>query len=90
MMNMKKLKLFTLMMALLLLALPLAACKPETNDPEAPERKLTVDLDLTAEWNKVTTENSFVQGCVVVRKAFAEEHPAELAQFLKDYQADGG
>lgn len=87
MMNMKKLKLFTLMMALLLLALPLAACTPETTDPETPERKLTVDLDLTAEWNKVTTENSLVQGCVVVRKAFLEENPDAVAAFLHAYEA---
>lgn len=43
-------------------------------------------LDFTAEWNKVS-EGELVQGCIVVQKSFAEEHPAELAQFLKDYQA---
>lgn len=44
-------------------------------------------LDFTAEWNKVTDEGELVQGCIVVQKSFAEEHPAELAQFLKDYEA---
>lgn len=43
-------------------------------------------LDFTAEWNKVSA-GELVQGCIVVQKSFAEEHPAELAQFLKDYEA---
>ena len=43
-------------------------------------------LDFTAEWNKVG-DGELVQGCIVVQKSFAEEHPAELAQFLKDYEA---
>ena len=42
-------------------------------------------LDFTAEWNKVS-DGELVQGCIVVQKSFAEEHPAELAQFLKDYE----
>lgn len=48
---------------------------------------LSVALDLTAEWNKLNGENTLVQGCLVVNTAFAEEHPAEVAQFLKDYEA---
>ena len=43
-------------------------------------------LDFTAEWNKVG-DGELVQGCIVVQKSFAEAHPAELAQFLKDYEA---
>ncbi|MBQ7320655.1 MAG: ABC transporter substrate-binding protein [Clostridia bacterium] len=43
-------------------------------------------LDFTAEWNRVS-DGELVQGCIVVQKSFAEEHPAELAQFLKDYEA---
>jgi NitT/TauT family transport system substrate-binding protein len=46
-----------------------------------------VAMDLTAEWNKVSPENSLVQGCIVVRKEFAEQHPAEVAAFLKEYEA---
>lgn len=49
--------------------------------------KLTVALDLTEEWNQVAPEGSLVQGCVVVRREFAEAHPAEVAQFLKEYEA---
>ncbi|MBQ7693067.1 MAG: ABC transporter substrate-binding protein [Oscillospiraceae bacterium] len=48
---------------------------------------LTVALDLTAEWDKVMEPGSLVQGCVVVRREFAEEHPEAVARFLKDYEA---
>ena len=48
---------------------------------------LQVALDLTAEWDKVSEPGSLVQGCVVVRTAFAAEHPEELAKFLEDYAA---
>ena len=48
---------------------------------------LKVALDLTAEWDKVFEAGSLVQGCVVVRRAFAEEHPSEVAAFLEDYRA---
>ena len=48
---------------------------------------LQVALDLTEEWDRVSEPGSLVQGCVVVRAAFADEHPAELAKFLEDYEA---
>ena len=50
-------------------------------------KTLNVALDLTAEWDKVFTPGSLAQGCVVVRKAFADEHPAEVAAFLAEYEA---
>ena len=49
--------------------------------------KLSVSLDLTDEWNKCFTEGSLVQGCIVIRKAFAEKHPNEVARFLAEYEA---
>ena len=48
---------------------------------------LTAALDLTAEWDKVAPAGSLVQGCVVVRKAFADAHPNEVKAFLTEYQA---
>jgi NitT/TauT family transport system substrate-binding protein len=48
---------------------------------------LTVALDLTAEWDAVEPAGSLVQGCVVVRTSFAQEHPAEVAAFLDEYGA---
>ena len=48
---------------------------------------LTVALDLTAEWDKVSQPGSLVQGCVVVRKVFAEENPDAVSAFLREYGA---
>lgn len=45
-----------------------------------------IALDLTAEWEKVS-DASLVQGCLVVRKAFADEHPEVLKSFLEEYAA---
>ena len=53
--------------------------------PLAPRNLTTVDL--TAEWDKVSETGSLVQGCVVVRKAFADEHPNEVKAFLDEYKA---
>ena len=44
-----------------------------------------VAIDLTEEWEKLYGENTLVQGCLVVNKAFAEEHKAEIKKFLRDY-----
>ncbi len=49
--------------------------------------KLITALDLTEEWDKVSEPGSLVQGCVVVRKDFAEAHPNEISAFLTDYNA---
>lgn len=48
---------------------------------------LTNAMDLTAEWDKVCTPGSLVQGCVVVRKAFLEAHPEIVSNFLKAYKS---
>ena len=48
---------------------------------------LTNAMDLTAEWDKVCTPGSLVQGCVVVRKAFLEAHPEAVSNFLKAYKS---
>ena len=48
---------------------------------------ISVALDLTQEWESQFGENTLVQGCLVVNTAFADEHPAEIAQFLADYKA---
>ena len=45
-----------------------------------------IALDMTAEWSKVS-DYELVQGCIIVRKDFAEEYPEALQQFLTDYEA---
>ncbi|MBQ9780615.1 MAG: ABC transporter substrate-binding protein [Clostridia bacterium] len=47
---------------------------------------LSVDLDLTAEWDKCSTPGSLAQGCIVVRTAFAQEHPEAVKSFLAEYE----
>lgn len=42
-------------------------------------------VDITAEWNKVSDE-PLVQGCLVVRTRFAEEHPDAVRAFLAAYE----
>ncbi|MBO4416469.1 MAG: ABC transporter substrate-binding protein [Lachnospiraceae bacterium] len=44
-------------------------------------------LDLTAEWEKTGAEGALTMGCVIVRKAFADEHPGVVETFLEDYKA---
>ena len=59
-----------------------SAAKNAENGPT-----LTTAMDLTAEWNKVSQEGSLVQGCVVVRRAFLEQYPAAVENFLQEYKA---
>ncbi len=44
-------------------------------------------MDLTAEWDKVNTPGSLVQGCVVVRTEYLDANPEKVEAFLKDYKA---
>ena len=92
-------KIITLTLAVLIL-FSFAACNTPSNDEgsasssgtetsgtSANNDKVSVALDLTKEWEAVNGKNTLVQGCLVVNTKFAEEHPAEVAQFLKDYEA---
>ena len=46
-----------------------------------------IALDLTEEWNKKSTNTQLVQGCLVVRKEFAEAYPETVSTFLNEYNA---
>ena len=46
----------------------------------------TLSLDLTEQW-KLVSDQELVQGCVVVRKAFADEFPGSVNSFLEEYEA---
>lgn len=49
--------------------------------------KLSVALNLTTAWTEAFGESAaLAQGCVVVRTEFAEQHPAEVAAFLREYE----
>ncbi len=60
--------------------------EPMVTIAKSANKDLKVALDLTEEWEKVYGENSLMQGCIVVRTAWAEAHPKELEGFLKDYE----
>ena len=59
-----------------------SAAKSAENGPT-----LTTAMDLTVEWNKVAQDGSLVQGCVVVRRAFLEQYPEAVENFLAEYKA---
>ena len=48
---------------------------------------LRVALDLTKEWDALGNGSQLITGGLLVRKAFAEEHPEALAAFLEEYAA---
>lgn len=48
--------------------------------------KLSVALDITAEWNKNFPENSLMQGCIVARTEFIDKYPEALEDFLSKYK----
>lgn len=48
---------------------------------------LRVALDLTKEWDSLDNGSQLITGGLVVRKAFAEEHPEAMAAFLEEYAA---
>ncbi len=63
----------------------IAVSKAQTATPAV---TVNIDLDLTAEWDKLPGKaGTLVQGCVVVRTAFLEEHPEAVANFLTAYEA---
>ncbi len=63
----------------------IAVSKGKTATPAV---DVKVALDLTAEWDKLPGKaGTLVQGCVVVRTAFLEEHPEAVANFLTAYEA---
>jgi NitT/TauT family transport system substrate-binding protein len=48
---------------------------------------LRVEMDLTEQWDQVQPQGSLVQGCVAVRREFAEQHPEQVKTFLEEYKA---
>ena len=61
--------------------------EPMVTIAKSANQALVTALDLTDEWEKAYGEGSLAQGCIVVRTEWAEAHPKELEEFLKDYKA---
>lgn len=48
---------------------------------------LRIALDLTEQWDALDTGSRLLTGALLVRSAFAEEHPEAVAAFLSEYAA---
>lgn len=60
--------------------------EPQVTSSLSGESSARVALNLTEEWGKVS-ETDVMQGCIVVRREFAEQYPEQLAEFLDAYRA---
>ena len=59
--------------------------EPKVTAAMTKNSSLKVAIDFTKEW-KVLTGTELVQGCIVARKAFIDEHPTAVENFLKAYE----
>ncbi len=48
---------------------------------------LGISINLTEEWDKLNLDSRLITGTLVVRAAFAEEHPELVKKFLEEYRA---
>lgn len=62
--------------------------EPNVTSIVAKNSEVRVALNMTEEWDKVTDNGSkLMMGCVIVRNAFAQEHPEAVEAFLTEYEA---
>lgn len=62
--------------------------EPKVTVIKSKNANINVALDITAEWEKACgKENTLVQGCIIVRTEFAENHPEVVEKFLTQYKA---
>jgi NitT/TauT family transport system substrate-binding protein len=54
---------------------------------QAQHPEIRTALDLNDAWNEVSPDSEIVTGAAIVRRAFAQEHPQAVADFLADYEA---
>ena len=59
--------------------------EPNVTSTLAGNDDLRIALNLTEEWNKVCS-TQLVQGVVIARKSFVNEHPEAIEQFLREYE----
>ena len=60
--------------------------EPKVTSVISKNADVRIALDVTEEFDKVSTAGSLVQGCIIARSEFIENHPAETAAFLKEYK----
>ncbi len=54
---------------------------------QAQHPEIRTAIDLNDAWNEVSPDSEIVTGVAIVRRAFAQEHPQAVADFLADYEA---
>ena len=59
--------------------------EPNVTSTLAGNDDLRIALNLTEEWHKVCS-TELVQGVVIARKSFVNEHPEAIEQFLREYE----
>ena len=59
--------------------------EPKVTAAMTKNSSLKVAIDFTNEW-KDLTGTELVQGCIIARKAFIEDHPVAVENFLKAYE----
>lgn len=59
--------------------------EPNVTSTLAGNDNLRIALNLTEEWNKVCS-TELVQGVIIARKSFVNEHPEAIEQFLREYE----
>lgn len=61
--------------------------QPYATAVQVQNEKVSVALNLTEEWDKVSPDSALVTGVLVVRTEFAEQNKEAFVQFLEDYKA---
>ena len=61
------------------------APQPAATTIKAKYEGSTIALSLTDEWKKASPDSELMMGCMIVRRAFLEQYPEAVANFLSDY-----
>ncbi len=61
--------------------------EPKVSAAKAKNANLASVVNITEAWNEATNGAELLQGCIIVRTEFLEQHPAEVAEFLRAYEA---
>lgn len=61
--------------------------QPFVTTAQAKNEKLRIALDMTEEWNKISTDSSLVTGVIIVRDEFLQQNKEAFDTFLQEYKA---
>ena len=60
--------------------------EPFVSSAQVQNENIRVALDLTAEWEKLTSESTMITGVIIARKEFVEDNKAAVDEFLDRYK----